>query len=97
VTHGTLEERDILTKGDRLNPPRKGAVLYYTTSYSYATLKPHTSTKSTRLDGHQEVFYIASGHGTVSAGGENADLVKISQFSCRRNLISRSRIPAMKR
>ncbi len=76
VTHGTLEERDILTKGDRLNPPRRGAVLYYTTSYSYATLKPHTSTKSTRLDGQQEIFYIASGHGTVSAGGENADLFK---------------------
>jgi len=32
ITHGTLEERAILTKGDPLNPPSKGAVLKYITS-----------------------------------------------------------------
>ena len=48
ASHGALEERDILTRGDALKPEKKGAVLRYMNSYSYATLAPHTSTISFR-------------------------------------------------
>jgi mannose-6-phosphate isomerase-like protein (cupin superfamily) len=76
MSHGTLDERDILTRGDSANPARKGAVLKFVTSYSFATLQPHDTTTSTRLDGHQEIFYVASGHGVITAGGEKAELFK---------------------
>jgi mannose-6-phosphate isomerase-like protein (cupin superfamily) len=74
ITHGTLEERDVLTRGDALHPPRKGAVLQFINSYSFATLAPGASTKPVRLSGQQEILYIASGHGTANAGGESAEL-----------------------
>ena len=51
ITHGSLEERDILTRGDALNPTQKSAVLRFINSYAYATLAPHASTKAERLDG----------------------------------------------
>ena len=76
VTHGSLEERDILTRGDALNPVKKGGVLRFANSYSFATLAPNASTKSTRLNGQQEVYFVASGRGTVAAGGETANLYK---------------------
>jgi mannose-6-phosphate isomerase-like protein (cupin superfamily) len=76
VTHGTLQERDILTRGDALNPSKKGGVLRFANSYTFATLAPNTSTKATRLDGQQEIFFIASGQGTATAGGETANLHK---------------------
>ena len=76
ATHGSLEERDILTRGDALKPAKKGAVLRYINSYSYATLAPHTSTASTRLDGKQEIFYFLSGHGTAAAGGDTAEIYR---------------------
>jgi hypothetical protein len=40
---GSLEERDILTPGDAENPPKKGALLRYVNSYTYATLAPGQS------------------------------------------------------
>ncbi len=73
-SHGGLVERDILTRGDAMDPPHKGAVLQDVNSYSYATLEPHASTTATRLDGQQEIFYILSGSGKMTAGGETADL-----------------------
>lgn len=73
-THGSLEERDILTRGDALNPTRKGAVLRFLNSYSYATLAPHASTRATRQNGQQEIFYTFSGRGTAAAGGQTAEL-----------------------
>jgi len=76
TTHGSLEERDIYTRGDPHNPTRKGAVLRFISGYSYATLAAHTSTKATRLDGEQEIYFVASGHGTASAGGQTADLLR---------------------
>jgi len=76
VTHGTLQERDILTRGDAVNPPQKGAVLRFANSYSFATLAPGASTKATKLQGQQEIFYISSGRGSVTAGGETAELFK---------------------
>lgn len=76
ITHGSLEERDILTRGDAFAPLRKGAVLRHVNSFSYATLAPHASTAATRLEGRQEVFYVWSGRGTVTAGGDTAALFR---------------------
>lgn len=70
----SLVERDILTRGDGLHPTRIGAVLRFINSYTYATLAPNTSTTPTRLDGQQEIYYVESGQGTVTAGGQTADL-----------------------
>jgi len=73
-THGGLIERDILMRGDALEPPRQGAVLQDVNSYSYATLEPHASTGLTRLDAQQEIFYFLGGKGQMAAGGETVDL-----------------------
>ena len=73
-SHGSLIERDILTKGDPLNPPNKGAVLKYINRFTYATLEAHASTVPTTLKGEQEIFYILSGKGTITAGGKSANL-----------------------
>jgi mannose-6-phosphate isomerase-like protein (cupin superfamily) len=74
MTHGTLEERDILTRGDATNPVQKGAVLRYIHSYVYATLAPHTATKTERLEGQQEIYFVQSGRGTARGGGQSVDL-----------------------
>ena len=74
IVHGTLEERDILTRGDGLNPTQKGAVLRYINTYAYATLAPHTSTKTERLQDQQEIYFVQSGSGTVRGGGQSIDL-----------------------
>ena len=76
TTRGSLEERDILTKGDPQNPSTKGAVLRFLNSYRYATVGPHTSTKATRLDGQQEIYFVESGRGMVVAGEQTADLYR---------------------
>ena len=73
-THGSLIERDILTRGDPLNPPNKGAVLKYINRFTYATLEAHASTVPTTLKGEQEIFYILSGKGTITAGGKSANI-----------------------
>jgi mannose-6-phosphate isomerase-like protein (cupin superfamily) len=73
---GSLEERDIFTRGDAANPTQKGAVLRYVNSYTYDTLAPQASTKPTRLDGQQEIYFVDSGQGTVAAGGQTADLYR---------------------
>ena len=71
---GGLEERDILTRGDALNPTQKGAVLRYLNGYDYATLSAHASTKATKLSGEQEIYFVESGQGTATAGGQTVDL-----------------------
>jgi len=76
TTHGALEERDIFTKGDPQNPAHKGALLRYVNSFTYATLPPRASTKATRLTGQQEIYYVESGHGTVTAAGQTVDLYR---------------------
>lgn len=73
-SHGSLIERDLLTQGDALNPPRKAAVLEYVNRYVYATLNVRNTTTPTTLKGEQEVFYIISGKGVVTAGGKSFDL-----------------------
>ncbi len=65
-THGSLIERDILTQGDQLNPPRKGAVLEYVSKFAHATLFAHNSTVPVTLKGEKEIFYIISGKGVVN-------------------------------
>jgi len=76
TVRGSLEQRDIFTRGDAANPTQKGAVLRYVTSYTYDTLPPQASTKPTRLDGQQEIYFVDSGQGTVTAGGQTADLYR---------------------
>jgi mannose-6-phosphate isomerase-like protein (cupin superfamily) len=73
---GSLEERDILTPGDAENPPKKGALLRYVNSYTYATLAPGQSASPTRLQGQQEIYFVASGQGTATAGGQSVDLYR---------------------
>jgi mannose-6-phosphate isomerase-like protein (cupin superfamily) len=74
MTHGGLEERDILTRGDTMNPAQKGAVLRFISSYAYGTLGPHASTKTERLEGQQEIYFVQSGQGTAHAGAQSVDL-----------------------
>ena len=76
ATHGSLEERDIYTKGDPHNPTQKGAVLRFMNSYTYATLAPKASTKATKLEGQQEIYFVDSGHGTATAAGQTVDLYR---------------------
>jgi mannose-6-phosphate isomerase-like protein (cupin superfamily) len=76
TTMGSLQERDIFTRGDPQNPPKKGAVLRFINSYNYATLAPHASTKATRLEGQQEIYFVASGQGSATAAGQTADLYR---------------------
>jgi len=73
-THGNLLERDILIRGNSLNPSRKGAVLNYINHFSCATLESRASTALTALKGEQEIFYIISGEGRIEAGNKNANL-----------------------
>lgn len=75
-THGSLIERDVLTKGDPIDPPRQGAVLTYLDSYSHATLEAGASTSPVTLKGKQEVFYFISGNGLMEAGNTTAEIYK---------------------
>jgi mannose-6-phosphate isomerase-like protein (cupin superfamily) len=74
IVHGELEERDILTRGDAVNPAQKGAVLRFVNSYTYATLGPHRSTKEEQLEGEQEIYFVQSGKGVARGAGQSVDL-----------------------
>jgi len=76
TTHGSLQLRDILTRGDGMNPTEKGAVLRFINSYTYATLAPHASTKAERLERQQEIYFVQSGKGVARAGSESVELYK---------------------
>jgi mannose-6-phosphate isomerase-like protein (cupin superfamily) len=76
TTQGSRVERDIFTRGDPQNPTQKGAVLRYINSYAYATLAPHASTKATRLDRQQEIYFVDSGRGTAKAGVQTVELYR---------------------
>jgi mannose-6-phosphate isomerase-like protein (cupin superfamily) len=75
-THGNLTERAILTPctGDELKPVRKGAVLTAAKRFSRANLDPHVSTTPTTLKGEQEIYYIESGKGILTAGKQSIEL-----------------------
>ena len=74
--HGSLVLRDILTRGDNFAPAEKGAVLQYGNFFAYGRLAPGNSTTPSRLEAHQEVYYILGGQGEISAGGDTAKLRK---------------------
>lgn len=76
TTLGSLQERDIFTHGDPQNPQKKGAVLRFLNSHTYATLPAHASTKAARLDAQQEIYFVESGRGSATAGGQTVDLYK---------------------
>jgi mannose-6-phosphate isomerase-like protein (cupin superfamily) len=74
--HGSLVVRDILTKGDNFAPAFRAAFLQYANTLSYATLAAHASTTPSRLNGQQEVYYVISGAGTMTAAGVTAEVHK---------------------
>lgn len=74
--HGSLVTRDILTKGDNFQPPFRAEILQYAGGLYYASLAGHASTTPSTLEGYQEVYYVESGKGTISAGGITADIHK---------------------
>jgi len=74
IGHGGLIERAILTPGDPLNPPKKGAVLKYITGYRRASLEPRTETKPFTSATEQVFFYITGGAGTIETRAKKAAL-----------------------
>ena len=72
--HGGFIERDILTPGDPLNPPKKGAVLKYLKAYKRGVLQPRCNTKSTKHDKEQVFFYVMDGTGYVEAGDKKSEI-----------------------
>ena len=73
-SHGSLVERDILTKGDPMAPTSPGAVLAYVNRFVHASLGPRAATTPTTLDRQQEVLFILSGTGRIDWHGTSADL-----------------------
>ena len=74
--HGGFIERDILTPGDPLRPPKKGAVLKYIKAYKRAALEPLTGTQAFKSDKEQLFLCVFSGEGRVEAGGQKAAVEK---------------------
>lgn len=74
--HGSLVLRDILTRGDNLQPPQAGAVLQAANFVALGRLQPRDVTTPEELEGQQEVYYIEGGEGRISAGGRSAALHK---------------------
>lgn len=70
--HGGFIERDILTPGDPLRPPKKGAVLKYIKAYKRAALEPRCNTRPFKSEDEQVFFYVMGGEGRVEAGGRSA-------------------------
>jgi mannose-6-phosphate isomerase-like protein (cupin superfamily) len=72
-THGALEEREIVTRGDATY---RSAVLRFVEGVSHATLVPGGTTGSTRLSEKQEIYFVLSGRGAVSAGGKTTEIAR---------------------
>ncbi|MFC1538071.1 cupin domain-containing protein [Candidatus Latescibacterota bacterium] len=87
-THGNLLERDVLTKcdGDPMNPKTKGAVLKFVNRFTHASLMAHNTTTPFTPIGEQELFYVLSGKGTVTGGGETLDIHEGVAFLIPENL-----------
>ncbi len=69
--HGGFIERDILTTGDPLAPPRRGAVLKYIKAYKRAALEPRSGTRPFKSPDEQIFLYICGGSGRVESGGKS--------------------------
>jgi mannose-6-phosphate isomerase-like protein (cupin superfamily) len=74
TAYGPLREQDILTRGDALHPPAKGAVLRFASAYEHALLPARVSTSHIRLSGQQQVYFITSGEGTASSANQTVAL-----------------------
>jgi mannose-6-phosphate isomerase-like protein (cupin superfamily) len=74
--YGSLVLRDILTRGDNYAPPQPGAILQAVNYLAYGQLRAHNSTVPTALQREQNVFYVVSGSGEISAAGKTAALHK---------------------
>jgi mannose-6-phosphate isomerase-like protein (cupin superfamily) len=74
--YGSLVLRDILTRGDNFAPPQPGAILQAANYLAYGRLAAGNSTVPTRLDHEQNVFYVVSGSGEITAGDKTAALHK---------------------
>jgi mannose-6-phosphate isomerase-like protein (cupin superfamily) len=70
--HGGFIERDILTPGDPLAPPRRGAVLKYIKAYKRAALEPRTNSRPFKSADEQVFLYFCGGSGRVESGGKSA-------------------------
>ena len=75
-THGSIIEREILfaNGGDPMRPKEVGAVLTNLQAFSHGVLNTKDSTIPVTLKDKQEIFYIESGKGTITAGNKTADL-----------------------
>jgi len=73
---GGLIERVIFTplEGEPMKPTKRGAVLQHVKRLSYGKLQKYKSTTPTVLESEQIIFYIEGGQGTVTAGGDRAEL-----------------------
>ena len=74
ITHGTLVERAIFTRGDNPNPKRKGSVLEFVNRFVHAILPARSMTVPTILTDEQEILFILSGNGNISGGGQTHEL-----------------------
>jgi mannose-6-phosphate isomerase-like protein (cupin superfamily) len=75
-THGSIVERDILTRGSALDPPGRGAVLEYLNRFAYGVLDAGSTTMPTMLEGEQELIYIVSGSGIIETAAKTAEISK---------------------
>jgi mannose-6-phosphate isomerase-like protein (cupin superfamily) len=73
---GSLILRDVLTRGDNLSPPEKGAVLQSANFLSYGRLPAHASTVPSTLANSQEVLYFMGGEGEIVSGEKKFALHK---------------------
>jgi mannose-6-phosphate isomerase-like protein (cupin superfamily) len=74
TAYGALVLRDILTRGDNFGPSHVGAVLQSANFLAYARLPAHASTTPTVLQTTQEVYYVMSGKGEITAGAKTVAL-----------------------
>jgi mannose-6-phosphate isomerase-like protein (cupin superfamily) len=74
--HGSLVLRDILTRGDNLEPSQIGATLQYANFLAYGRLAPGAWTTPSKLERQQEIYYVIGGKGEITADGETAQLHK---------------------
>jgi len=86
--HGSLMVREILTRceGDPLSPSYRGAVLTSAKLFAYTTLIRNNVTTPASLKGEQEIFYVLSGKGTVTVGGNTYNLHPGMAFLIPENL-----------
>ena len=72
LTHGNMIQRIIFTKEDPAGPRNEGAVLRVFDSLARAYLEPGVSSLPQINKGFQEIFFVASGSGTlVTEDGEH--------------------------